>query len=77
MKKKALLLAAIAKDAASLMNSLPEQDRGRVQKTLKAFSHNAQTALNLNSVFYMSALLYPDDHQKGEPNTLQKLIASL
>jgi hypothetical protein len=41
------------------------------------FSKNAQTALRLDSVFYMSALLYPGDHQKGEPDNLEKLIASL
>ena len=77
MKEKAGLLASIAKDAASLVSSFAGQDRGRVAAALDSFSANAQTSLRIDSVFYMSALLYPDDHKKGQPNNLEKLVATL
>jgi hypothetical protein len=77
MRTKASLLASLADEAALLLNSLSEREKERVQKTLEAFAHSARTALDLNSVFYMSALLYPDDYREGEANNLQKLVASL
>ena len=77
MKEKAGLLASIAKDAASLVSSFAGQDRGRVAAALDSFSANAQTSLRIDSVFYMSALLYSDDHKKGQPNNLEKLVATL
>lgn len=77
MKQKAALLSAVAGDAAPLVNALSGQEKERVREVLSAFSQNARTALHLDSVFYMSALLYPDDHRKGEPDNLEKLIISL
>ena len=77
MKQKAALLASLAEDAAPFISALSEQEQEEAQESLDAFSQNAQTALRLDSVFYMSALLYPDNHQKGEPDNLEKFIASL
>ena len=77
MIAKASLLASIAEDAAPLANALPAPDKVRVRETLVSFSANARNALSLDSVFYMSALLYPDDHKDGDLNNLEKLIASL
>ena len=77
MEEKAALLASIADDAASLVDALPAPERNRVREILGSFSANARTSLRIGSVFYMSALLYPDDHKEGEPNNLEKLVASL
>ncbi len=77
MRQKASLLAAIANDAAPLVAALSGAEKDRLLDTLGAFSGNAQTALRLDSIFYMSALLYPDDHRDGEPNNLEKLVESL
>lgn len=77
MKQKAALLSTIAGDAAAFVGVLSGQEKERVRENLSSFSQNAQTALHLDSVFYMSALLYPDDHRKGEPDNLEKLIISL
>lgn len=77
MKEKARLLASLAGDAAPLVDALSGREKERARESLDAFSQNARTALRLDSVFYMSALLYPDDHQKGEPDNLEKFIASL
>ncbi len=48
-----------------------------VKDRLQNFASSAATALELNSTFYMSALLYPDDHQTGQPNNLELFIAGL
>ena len=77
MEEKAALLASIADGAASLVDALPAPECNRVREILGSFSTNARTSLRIGSVFYMSALLYPDDHQEGEPNNLEKLVASL
>ena len=77
MRRKASLLAAAAGDAAALLNALSGPEKDMIQEHLEAFSRNAATALRLDSVFYMSALLYPDDHREGEPDNLEKLIAAL
>ena len=77
MKQKAALLASLAGDAAPLVNALSGPEKEWARESLDAFSQNARTALRLDSVFYMAALLYPDDHREGEPDNLEKLITSL
>ena len=49
----------------------------RVVSRLRDFAQGAENALSIGSPFYMSALLYPDEHQPGEPNNLELLIAEL
>ena len=77
MVGKATLLAKLSLDSRPYTKNLPETLATSVNATLMGFSQNAAQALQLDSVFYMSALLYPDDHKEGEPNNLQKFIASL
>ena len=45
--------------------------------TLHGFSESAEKSLQVNSPWFMSALLYPEDYREGEPNNLEKLIQSL
>lgn len=47
------------------------------QTEIKRFATSASAALNLDSVFYMSALLYRDAHKDGEPDNLLVLIENL
>ena len=77
MVGKATLLAKLSLNSRPYTKNLPETLATSVNATLMSFSQNAAQALQLDSVFYMSALLYPDDHKEGEPNNLQKFIASL
>ncbi len=63
MRAKAESLAALAKDAAPRLDALPEPLRDRLA-----------AALRLDSVFFMSALLYPDEHKPGEPDNLALFI---
>jgi hypothetical protein len=74
---KAELLAALAEDAWKLTGKL-EGDRGKaIAQRLEQFSMSASTALRIGSVFFMTALLYPEDHKPGEPNDLDVFIAEL
>ena len=77
MRAKAEAVAALAKDAAPVLAGLPEAVRERVQRGILRFSQSAATGLQLGSVFYMSALLYPDDHKPGEPDNLALFIEEL
>lgn len=77
MHEKAELLAALAERARPELASLPSAVRGHVEHGLRRFSDSAGTALSLDSVFYMSALLYRDDHKKGEPDNLELFIQGL
>lgn len=71
MQQKALFLSALIDEAAELLQALPADKRQRVNDRFGSFHRNAENALGLNSVFYMSALLYPDDHKEGAPNDLE------
>jgi hypothetical protein len=77
MREKAQLLASLAEDARPLVLALPEQRADEADTQLEAFSMSAGNALRIGSVFYMSALLYPDDHKKGEPNNLEIFAAEV
>lgn len=74
MCEKAELLTALSDEAKPLLASLPGEARFNLALALERFSSSARNAIQLNSVFYMSALLYPDDHKKGEPDNLQLFI---
>ena len=67
-------LAALAEDAKPLLAPLPGELRFNLALALENFAAGARTALRLNSVFYMSALLYPDDHKSGDPDNLTLCI---
>lgn len=45
-----------------------------VMDRLDAYAMSAETAFEINSPFYMSALLYPMAHQPGEPNKLEEVL---
>ncbi len=81
MREKAELLAALDKDGEAYISALPAALQDRARSGLKGFALSAEHALELNSVFYMSALLYRDDHKEGEPDNLEvfrrELLAAL
>ena len=77
MHDKARLLAAMKEDARPLVAALPEQQSGAVQHALDRFSASAKFGLRIDSLFYLSALLYRDDHKAGEPDNLAVFIEGL
>jgi len=74
MRKKAELLAGLAEEGRAHLQGLPGELRFNLALSLERFSASAATALRLNSVFYMSALLYPDEHKAGEADNLALCI---
>jgi len=48
-----------------------------ISTRLEQFSMSAGAALRIGSVFFMTALLYPEDHKPGEPNDLETYISEL
>lgn len=74
MREKAELLSALAEEAEALVSALEKLDPvlgEAAAQRLEAFSGSAATSLRVGSVFFMSALLYNDDHKPGEPNNLE------
>ncbi len=77
MRERTTMLSNLAQDAQKLLQALPEALREGAQNTLANFSRNASQALGLDSIFYMSALLYPAEHRPGGPNDLETFTATL
>jgi hypothetical protein len=72
--EKAHFLAGAAQAAKDVLQGLPAGGREYAESRLKAFSAGARAALSLKSYFYMSALLYDDEHARGAPNNLELLL---
>lgn len=77
MGQKAMFLQALPEEADKRLDAVPEAVGDMVAGRLEAFSASASQALRIDSVFYMYALLYPDDHKAGEPNNLELLAAEV
>lgn len=74
---KAELLAALNESAWKITKRLEGDEGKAIAQRLEQFSMSASTALRIGSVFFMTALLYPEDHKPGEPNDLDVFIAEL
>ena len=77
MCQKAMFLQALPEEAEARANALPDEAAETAMQRLERFAGNASRALSIGSVFYMYALLYPDNHKKGEPNDLDLLAADM
>ena len=77
LREKALFLAGLPESLAPDLADAPSAARVLSEPALSRFARGAREALSLDSVFYMSALLYPDHHAPGEPNNLELLILDL
>jgi len=77
MRRKAELLAGLLKTSIPLASGLPEDAAQAIHEGLWRFARNAANALSLDSVFYMSALLYPEEYREGEPNDLEVFLEEL
>ena len=77
LEKKAELLAALARKGAPMTDQIGGELGRSIDDRLDQFSTSAATALRIGSVFFMTALLYPEDHKPGEPNDLETFIEEL
>lgn len=74
MQEKAKMLASLFDDSRPFLEGLPGELRFNIALALESFAGSARTALHLESVFYMSALLYPDTYKEGEADNLKLCI---
>ncbi|WP_432737270.1 hypothetical protein [Maridesulfovibrio sp. FT414] len=71
MRQRAMRLADLAENCDPLVSGLAKKDRLAVEKRVGRFSSSASQSLEIGSVFYMSALLYPEDYVQGDKNDLE------
>lgn len=77
MVEKASLLAGLAEQARRPLAAMPPAQSKPLRERIERFSRSAGSALDLGSVFYMSALLYPEDYKPGDPNDLETFIETI
>jgi hypothetical protein len=71
------ILAGLPEQADEALSQLPEEVETDAAAKLEDLARRALQARDLDSIFYMSALLYPDDHVPGRPNELEAYIDRL
>ncbi len=77
LKQKAEILHDISDLGRDLTSDLNIDLQKLLRDRLGGFSHAALKALHLDSVFYMAALLYPENYQPGAKNDLEIFIDTL
>ncbi|WP_034643662.1 hypothetical protein [Desulfovibrio inopinatus] len=75
MAQKAENLIELAEKGGKELQGIPEFVD--IAASLAGFGQRAEQALNLDSVFYMSALLYPEDYRDGDKNDLERFADTL
>ncbi|GFK94973.1 hypothetical protein NNJEOMEG_02821 [Fundidesulfovibrio magnetotacticus] len=73
MAEKCERLADLAEAVEPLLDGGDETAQ-RLLHGLRDFARRANMALDLESIFFMGALLYPEDYQDGDPNDLERFI---
>ena len=76
VREIAALLSKLG-DNAKKQDMTAVNNAKEILSALQGFSNSAKQALAVNSPWFMSELLYPEDYQEGDPNTLDKLIEKL
>jgi len=74
LQKKAEILSSAPEELRPLIDDLPQPLKEKVEYQLGLFAGNAEQSLNVNSVFFMRQLLYPENYCEGQDNDLEKFI---
>ncbi|WP_316900056.1 hypothetical protein [Pseudodesulfovibrio indicus] len=77
LEEKAKLLAGLAENSWELVERVEGDLGDEIAQRMERFSMSASTALRIGSVFFMTALLYPEDYKPGDPNDLEAYIGEL
>jgi arginine utilization protein RocB len=77
LQEKAKLLSGLADELQPSLEKLPGEHKNRVEHQLEAFAQSAKQALQVDSVFFMRQLLYPEDYEEGRDNDLERFIRTL
>ncbi len=77
LREKCAIMQRLIDDAAPHLQNFDQATAAIVEDALTGFGERASQALSVGSVFFMSALLYPEDYVKGQPNDLERRIDHL
>lgn len=77
MREKATFLAGLAEAGEGVAAELHSDSALQLLQRLQRFSASAGQALRLDSTFYMSALLFPEDYKPGQANDLEMFTAEV
>jgi hypothetical protein len=77
LQEKTMLLMELSELVDPFYDGMPEDVRAEFKTGLNSFAMRAAQAMELSSIFYMSALLYPEDYREGDPNDLELFIDRL
>ncbi|WP_300163552.1 hypothetical protein [Solidesulfovibrio sp.] len=74
LTEKCLALEALPEEASQALTDSDADGAAAFVAGLEDFARRAGMALSLESIFFMGALLYPEDYQDGEPNDLERFL---
>lgn len=74
LTEKCVLLTGLPEEVEELLPDPPTPDDKALADGLEDFARRAGMALSLESVFFMGALLYPEEYQDGDPNDLERFL---
>jgi hypothetical protein len=77
LHSKAELLSELSDQAQPYLQDLSADQKEKIAPQLSTFSQNARQAMQVDSIFFMRQLLYPEDYQEGQENDLEKFVSSL
>jgi hypothetical protein len=73
-QEKCELLMDMPERVAPFLTGLEPDLARKIGAEAESYARRAGQALDMDSIFYMYALLYPDDYQDGQPNDLERFI---
>ncbi|MFZ0931028.1 MAG: hypothetical protein WAN11_20650 [Syntrophobacteraceae bacterium] len=77
LQEKTMLLMELPELVGPFCDGMAKDVRAEFETGLNSFAMRAAQALELSSIFYMSALLYPEDYREGDRNDLELFIDRL
>lgn len=77
LQEKTMLLMELPELVGPFCDGMEKDVRAEFETGLNSFAMRAAQALELSSIFYMSALLYPEDYREGDRNDLEFFIDRL
>jgi hypothetical protein len=77
LQEKTMLLMELPELVGPFCDGMAKDVRAEFETGLNSFAMRAAQARELSSVFYMSALLYPEGYREGDRNDLELFIDRL
>ena len=77
LREKTMLLMELPEKVEEFLEAMPKDAAAEIKAGVDGFAGRASRAWELSSIFYMSALLYPEDYEEGQMNDLERFIDRL